>query len=297
MATRRSGVVVAALAAGIVSAGLAAPAALAQRRPQGPPLPAQKAALIDVTGYWTTVISADWRWRMMTPPIGDFSSVPLNPAGIQLTMAWNPQRDIADGAQCRAYGAAGVMRLPTRLHVHWADDETLEIDTDAGQQQRMLHFKGQWNGGAPTPQGWSSASWYKQLQAAGFGPPYGGPQPGKGGTLKVVTTHMTAGYLRRNGVPYSENAVYTEYFDRLEDDGTTWLIDTSVVNDPTYLRDVFITTETFKQESDGSKWDPQPCKVVPPTSSALPPNAFGGGGARRSGGGAAGRGGGGGAGR
>lgn len=253
----------------------ASPLALAQRgqRP-GPPLPAREAALIDITGYWTSVISADWRWRMMTAPIGDFSSVPLNPAGIRLTMAWNPQRDIADGVQCRAYGAAGVMRLPVRLHVHWADDNTLEIDTDAGQQQRLLHFQGNWSGGAPTLQGYSSASWYKQLQAAGFGPPFGGPQPGKGGTLKVITTHMASGYLRRNGVPYSEQAIYTEYFDRLDDGGTLWLIDTSRVDDPIYLRGVFLTTETFKQEPDASKWDAEPCRVVPPTSSALPVNPF-----------------------
>jgi hypothetical protein len=237
--------------------------------------------VIDLTGYWVSVITADWRWRMMTAPIGDFSSVPLNPNGIQLAMSWNPQRDQSQGAACKAYGAAGVMRLPTRLHIWWADDNTLEIDTDAGKQTRLLHFGGQWSGGAPTLQGYSAASWYKQLQSGGFAPPRGGPRPGGGGTLKVVTTHMSPGYLRRNGVPYSANAVYTEYFDRLADEGTNWLVLTSVVKDPTYLRDVFITTETFKQEADAAKWDPQPCMVIPPTADALPANAFGGSGARR----------------
>src|SRR6185437_52484 len=174
--------------------------------PAGPPLPAKKGALIDVTGYWASIISVDWRWRMMTPPIGDFSSVPLNQEGIRLTRAWDPKVDEARGAQCKAYGAAGLMRLPEELQIQWADDETLLIQTDTGMQTRELHFRGHWSGGESTTQGYSSASWFKQTQTVGFNPPSNGPKPGRGGTLRVLTSHMLPGYLRRNGVPYSGSA-------------------------------------------------------------------------------------------
>jgi hypothetical protein len=231
-------------------------------RPAGPPLPPRESAVIDVTGYWVSIVNEDWRWRMVTPPKGDFASVPLNAEGRRVGNSWDPANDESAGDQCKAYGAGGLMRLPARLHITWADDKTLKIESDAGQQTRFLHFDGsKWSGGEPQWQGDSVASWQKQAQQRGFAPPLGGPQPGKGGTLKVVTTHMRAGYLRKNGVPYSGNAVLTEFLDRVEFDGVPYLILTSVVDDPQYLSDTFITSEQFKQEPDGSKWDPIPCKA------------------------------------
>jgi hypothetical protein len=231
-------------------------------RPAGPPLAPREAAVIDLTGYWVSIVDEDWRWRMVTPPKGDFASVPLNPEGRRVGNLWDPAKDESEGGQCKAYGAAGLMRLPTRLHITWADDKTLKIESDAGQQTRLLHFDGsKWGGGEPQWQGDSVASWQRQAQQRGFAPPMGGPQPGKGGAMKVVTTHMRPGYLRKNGVPYSGNAVLTEYLDRVEFDGVPYLILTSVVDDPQYLSDTFITSEQFKLEPDGSKWDPEPCKV------------------------------------
>lgn len=232
------------------------------RGPGGPPLPPKAAAVIDITGYWVSLVNEDWRWRMLTPPKGDFSSVPLNAEGRRVANLWDPAKDEADGSQCKAYGAAGLMRLPARLHITWADDRTLQIDTDAGQQTRLLHFDGpQGQGAGTTWQGDSVAGWRKQAQQRGFGPPLGGPQPGKGGALQVVTTHMRPGYLRKNGVPYSENAVLTEFFDRVEFDGVPYLILTTVVDDPRFLSDTFITSEQYKLEADGSKWNPTPCKA------------------------------------
>ncbi|MEQ1883762.1 MAG: hypothetical protein ABL967_01790 [Bryobacteraceae bacterium] len=230
--------------------------------PGGPPPPPRQGAVIDITGHWVAQVSEDWRWRMVTPPKGDYASVPLNAEGKRVADMWDPAKDEASGGACKAYGAAGLMRLPTRLHIAWADDNTVKLDTDAGQQTRLLRF------GVPKPpageltwQGESTASWQKQSQQSGFGPPFSGPAAGKGGALKVVTTRMKPGYLRKNGVPYSANAVLTEYFDRVELDGVSYLIITSVVEDRQYLNDVFLTSEQFKLEPDGSKWNPAPCKA------------------------------------
>src|SRR5215467_10578198 len=102
--------------------------------------PARAAAPVDLTGYWVTIVTEDWRYRMVTPARGDHPSVPLNAAGNALANNWDPAKDEAGGEQCRAYGAAGVMRLPGRIHVTWQDDTTLKIETEEGTQTRLLKF-------------------------------------------------------------------------------------------------------------------------------------------------------------
>ncbi|MGA2719534.1 MAG: hypothetical protein ABSF78_11275 [Candidatus Acidiferrales bacterium] len=235
-------------------------------------------AVIDLTGYWVSIVDEDWRWRMVTPAKGDYASIPLNAEGKKVADSWDLAKDEAEGNQCRPYGAAALMRLPTRLHVTWKDDNTLQIDTDAGTQSRLLHFDGpKWKGGEPTLQGDSFAAWEKQSIGNGYGPRSGGPVPGKGGTLHVVTMHMRPGYYRKNGVPYSQDAILTEYFNRVDmgtgagpGDGNgegnqTYLIVLTVVHDPKYLREDFITSEQFLREPDGAKWHPTPCTTEKPS--------------------------------
>jgi hypothetical protein len=222
---------------------------------------AKAGAVIDLTGYWVSIVNEDWRWRMMTPAKGDYASVPLNPEGRRVADTWDPEKDEREGNQCRAYGAGNIMRIPERLHITWANDNTLEMDTDAGMQTRLFHFDGsKWKGGMPQWQGDSVANWKKQIQSGRFG----SAVAGRGGALHVVTTHMRPGYLRKNGVPYSANAVLTEYYNRFDKDGVAYLIVTSVVDDPEYLNDRFITSGQFKREPDASKWNPTPCRPLWP---------------------------------
>jgi hypothetical protein len=255
----------------LFGAGGFAPAESADAKPAGS-LSAKQNAVIDLTGFWVAIVDEDWRWRMLTAPIGDVASIPVNPEGLRVAKAWNPIAEQQAGEQCKAYGAAGVMRLPLRLHILWTDDATLEIDTDAGEQKRWLHFEGQWDGKA-SPQGYSTAAWFRQVQQRGFNRPYGGVVAGGGGSLKVITSHMTPGYLRSNGVPYSADAKLVEYFDRIEDEGVTYLILTSVVSDPTYLTDEYVTSYEFKLEPDGSKWHPEPCRITLPNRGPIPQSA------------------------
>jgi hypothetical protein len=75
-----------------------------------------------------------------------------------------------------------------------------------------------------------------------------------------VTTNLRAGYLRKNGVPYSENAVLTEHWDLYKrPNGEEWLTITTVVDDPQYLRTARLVAPIFKKEPNGGKWDPTPC--------------------------------------
>jgi hypothetical protein len=227
--------------------------------PAGPPPTGKAAAPEDLAGYWVSLVTEDWRYRMVTPPKGDYASVPLNPEGRRVADTWDPAKDEAAGLQCKAYGAAALMRVPTRVHITWADDNTLKVETDAGTQTRQFHFgssaeKPQPPSGDAGWQGFSVANW----EFAGGGRGRGGPP--RGGSLKVVTTHMRSGYLRKNGVPYSGNALLTEYYTRTdESDGTSYLIITTLVEDPQYLQQTFVTSTHFKKEPDGAKWSPSAC--------------------------------------
>jgi hypothetical protein len=225
-----------------------------------PPRPAKQIAPEDITGYWVSIVTEDWRWRMVTPPKGDTTSVPLNQNGKKIADAWDPDKDIAAGNQCKSYGAAGVMRVPGRVHITWADDDTLKVETDAGTQTRMFHFNGKLPAKeSPSWQGYSIATW-DGLRPPPRGRPKDPPPPG--GSLKVVTTNMKPGYLRKNGVPYSGNAELTEYYDRTnEPNGDSWLVVTTIVHDPEYLFQDFVTSTHFKMEKDGSKWSPSACEA------------------------------------
>jgi hypothetical protein len=218
----------------------------------GPPPTPKAAAAIDMTGYWVSVVTEDWRYRMVTPPKGKFGGVPLNPEGRRVVNAWDPDKDEADGLQCKSYGAAGLMRVPGRLHILWENDTTLRIDTDAGTQTRLFHFGNpQQPEPAPSWQGFSVAEW--EYAGSGRG-------PNRSGDLKVTTTRMLPGYLRKNGVPYSANTVLTEWYDRIPaPNGDTWLVVSTEVRDPQYLTMPFITSTHFKKLPDASGWDPQPC--------------------------------------
>jgi hypothetical protein len=230
---------------------------------------AQAIAPVDFTGYWVSVVSEDWRWRMVTPIHGDFASIPLNNEGRKIGNAWDPDKDTAANEQCRSYGAPAIMRVPGRLHITWADDNTLKIETDAGTQTRLLHFLGstmlQGNVASASNRSWqgfSVANWERPVRgsgAPGFG--LGATREGSHGkSLEVTTTQLRTGYLRKNGPPYSENTVLKEYFDlHKERNGDTWFTVTTIVQDPTYLTEPFVTSTDFKKIPDGAGWSPSPC--------------------------------------
>ena len=254
----------------------------AQRGNPQPPRAPKAAAPVDLTGYWVSIVTQDWRWRMVTPRKGDYQGVPLTPEAAKVADTWDPAKDEAAGLQCKSYGAPAIMSVPGRVHITWQDDTTLKVETDAGMQTRLLRFTFPQGQGAPnlarggdsqppatgprTWQGVSQAQWLMtrpnvplQLRPAertADTPPI---RP-TGGSLQVVTRNLRAGYLRKNGVPYSENAVMTEFWDVYKrPNGEEWLTITTQVEDPQYLRTARLVAPVFKKEADGSKWDPTPC--------------------------------------
>ena len=291
-----------AAAAGLLAFGLAGPGSMrvdGQGRAAGPgpagPRAARELAPIDLTGNWVAIVTEDYRWRMITPPKGDVSSVPVNAEGRKATEAWDLAKDNAANLQCKAFGVGGILRQPGRLRVSWADPATLKLEFDAGTQTRLLHFAATKPTTERTWQGLSMAEWQGpgvgrggeipagnqnavarggQVVVPGGGgqglrggpPPRGQQSILRGGSLKVVTTQFREGYLRKNGVPYSEQATITEYFHRLpaHPNGDEWLHVTTIIEDPKYLTQPFYTSTQFKREADGSKWTPTPCATAPP---------------------------------
>ncbi len=235
---------------------LVSPVALhGQRGGRGaaPPSAAREAAAIDLTGYWVSVITEDWKYRMVTPKKGVYDALTLNGEGRRIGDTWDPARDEAADEQCRAYGAANIMRLPGRLHITWPDANTLRIDTDTGTQTRLFHFGAAPAPGEPAWQGHSIGQW--EDATGGRGAP-------RAGNLKVVTTNLRSGYVRKNGAPYSGKAVVTEYYDlNTVPNGDQWLTVTTKVEDPVYFSRPYLTTSDFKRLPNASGWNPTPCSA------------------------------------
>jgi hypothetical protein len=233
---------------------------VAQGRGEAQPPPTAKAdAPFDLTGYWVSVVTEDWRYRMVTPAKGDYQGLGiLNPAAMKVAAVWDPVADEKAGEQCKSYGAAAIMRVPGRLHITWADDNTLRLEFDAGIQTRLLRF----GPGATTKASertWQGDSVARWEVPRGRGRP-GGPPPPKFDSLKVVTSNLRSGYLRKNGVPYSEKAAVTDYFDVISQGARApLLVVTTIVEDSEYLTQPFIVSTQFRRQADARGWDPTPC--------------------------------------
>ena len=214
------------------------------------PPTARSAAAIDLTGIWVSVITEEWPSRMVTPPKGVYTRLPLTPAARKVADTWDPAKDEAAGEQCKGYGAAAVTRLPGRLRISWQDDNTMKMELEAGNQTRLFHF-----GAAPPPsepswQGLSVAQWQYTLN------------PPRSGELKVVTNRLRAGYLRKNGVPYSANTTMTEYYHLMTaPDGDLWITIVTVVEDRENLSDSSVLSTHFKKLPAGATFKPEPCSA------------------------------------
>jgi hypothetical protein len=227
--------------------------------PAAPPPVPRAAAPIDLTGYWVALVTDDWRWRMVTPPKGDVLYLPVNPEGRRVAEAWDPAKDEAAGEQCKGYGAPSLMHLPGRLHITWQNDTTLVVEADAGTQTRTFHFDGTAADATPSWQGYSTALWEPDGGSGGRrGRP---PGPPKHGSLKVVTTKVKPGYFRKNGVPYGANAVLTEYFTTLTDEGADYLVVTNFLEDAQYLAQPYVRSVQFRKQSDSKGWNPTACSA------------------------------------
>jgi hypothetical protein len=257
-------------ASGAGAKAVAAPSARAQ-------------APFDPTGYWVSLITQNWRYRMVVPGKGEYADVPINMKAKQIADAWSAAPDEAAGKACEAYGAAIVMRNPERLHISWLDDNTLRVDTDEGMQTRLLHFlppavpspSGMI---PPPPKGKVPASWQGHSLAQWIlGPPQTGGAAAaatggaagtatatadqRSGSLVINTDDLLPGLLRKNGIPYGAATEVKEYWDLRRLAAQQWITVSVQVDDPEYLQTPYVYDSIFQKEPDGSKWEPTPCTL------------------------------------
>ncbi|HVG73582.1 MAG TPA: hypothetical protein VM819_21895 [Vicinamibacterales bacterium] len=273
--------------------------------PAAAPQTARTRGPIDFTGTWVSVVTEDWRWRMVTPPKDPTAaaSIPVNQEARRVAQAWDLEADNKGGNQCRAFGVGGINRQPGRLRISWQDDNTLKFEYDAGTQTRLLYFdRAAQPPAEKTWQGFSRADWEGPGVGRGAAPvgdnrvtggglpgaagvPGGGGQGLRGGppprgqarintgaNLKIVTTNFREGYLRKNGIPYSEQAVVTEYIHRLptHPNGDNWLQLITIVEDPRYLTQPYYTSTNFRLEPNDTNFRPTPCQTAPPLPVKMP---------------------------
>jgi hypothetical protein len=227
------------------------------------PVNGKAQALFDPSGNWVALVTQDWRYRMVVPGPGQYGGIPLNLAAKQFADNWKAADYTAAGKACAAYGAPALMMAPTRLRISWQDDNTLRVETDAGQQTRLLRFRDP----APGPaslQGDSKAQWLAPPAVMNFGD--GGPNAAaapKYGVLRVSTNNLQAGLLRKNGVPYSDKTTLQEdwMLNALPGSGD-YLTISAIIKDPEYLRADYYVAPVFVRESDASKWQPAPCTLT-----------------------------------
>ena len=224
------------------------------------------AAPIDLTGYWVSLVTDDWRWRMVTPPKGDILYLPVNDAGTKVADAWDPAKDEAAGEACRAYGAGGIMHLPGRLRITWDGDTTLKLETDTGQQTRLFAF-------GPAP-GLPS-----EADLAGFiCRRVGTARPeGAAAAVALPAERIRRGQARRfasrprtcvratiagTACRTAPTRTMTEWFTTMtEPDGNTYLLVTKILEDPQYMNGPYVRTVQFKKQPDAAGWNPTPCSA------------------------------------
>ena len=168
--------------------------------PNAVPPSARDQAPWDPSGYWVSLITQNWRWRMVVVGPGDYIGIPINAEAKRIADTFNRAEAEAAGKQCEAHGGGIVMDLPERIRIGWQDANDLKVETDTAMQTRLLHFMAAGRGApggaqaarpsrstemAPSLQGYSVARWVT---------PGGGQRGGRGRGHAALTLRLDRGY-------------------------------------------------------------------------------------------------------
>jgi len=202
---------------------------------------------VDATGEWSPRLHEDQGERMAGPDLGDYLGLPINDAARLSADSWDASLLTLPENQCRPIRDDYPPRGPSQVRI------SKQVDAPTQQliayhmllswmtQERTIYMDGR-----PHPPDYAAHTWQ------GF-------STGKweGNILTATTTHLKAGWIRRNGVPRSERATLTEHWIR----HGNYLTLISIVNDPVYLTEPFIRTTNFSLDPE-QKIDPFPCEAV-----------------------------------
>jgi hypothetical protein len=204
-------------------------------------------AQIDLAGEWVPQYHEDQPERLAGPDLGDYAGLPINDAARAMAEAWNADILSIPEHQCKPHPSDYSPRGPANLQI-WKEVDPVSRELTAWRTHIMWQAPERWiyMDGRPHPdefaahtwQGFSTGEWVGQV-------------------LKVRTTHLKKGWIRRNGVPRSDLAELTEYFWR-HGEYLTWTV---IINDPVYLTEPMVRSTDFR-------WAPAqhvanyPCQIV-----------------------------------
>jgi hypothetical protein len=203
---------------------------------------------VDLSGNWAPVFHEDQPERIPGPELVNYLGLPITEGARQWALSWDASRLTVPEHQCQVHVAPYIYRGPLNLRI-WEEKEP--------QSQRLVAIKQYistyeqtrtiWMDGRPHPPEAAAHTWM------GF-------STGKweGNILTVYTTHIKQGWIRRDGVPESDQATLVEHFIRHGDHMTH----VSIVTDPVYLTEPLIKTQDFNiQTQEGQNWL-YPCEYV-----------------------------------
>lgn len=202
---------------------------------------------IDLSGEWNPVFHEDQPERIPGPEIGDYLGLPITDAARLRAEAWDADILTLPEHQCKPHPSDYGPRGPANLRI-WkeVDRETQQIIAWRTHISWQAPERTIWMDGRPHPPDWAPHTWQ------GFS-----TGQWNGDILTVTTTHLKAGWIRRNGVPRSERATLTEHWIRHGDQLTL----VSIVHDPVYLTEPFIRTTDFVLDLR-QRIEPYPCEAV-----------------------------------
>lgn len=204
-------------------------------------------AQIDPSGEWAPRFHEDNPERLAGPELGDYLGLPINEAARLRAESWDASLLTLPEHQCKPhpadYGPRGPANLRFWKEVDRESQQTIAYHTHISWQapERTIWMDGREHPpdyAAHTWQGFSTGKW-------------------EGDILTVTTTHLKAGWIRRNGIPRSDRATLTEHWIRHGD----YLTLVSIVNDPVYLTEPFIRTTNWVLDPR-QQIAPYPCEAV-----------------------------------
>jgi cyclase len=203
---------------------------------QGRPSPA-----FDMSGYWTSPMHEDALERGPGPETADYGGFPINEAGRLFALSYNVSRVTLRHHQCDAYVTAYQVRATGNAGA-WEerDPHTHRLIAIHWYNQTFEGRRTIWMDGRPHPPAYAPHTWMG-FSTGTF----------VGNALVIQTTHIKQGWLRRNGLPESDQATTVEFFVRHGDHLTY----TSVITDPVYMTEPSVrTTDFFRQPVDHENW-------------------------------------------
>jgi hypothetical protein len=203
----------------------------------------------DFAGNWAPLFHEDFPERIPGPELGDYMGIPINAAARLAGDSYDADRiSVVPEYQCRPHGGDYMMRGLSNMRV----DEILDPATGRAVAIHLrMNFQEMertiWLDGRPHP-GPTAAHTFSGFSTGSFDE----------NMLNAYTTHLKVSYLRRNGLPRSDKATFTEHWVR---HGNYLTITTHIV-DPVYLEEPLVRSQTWILDTD-QKMGRDICEYVP----------------------------------